>query len=64
MVDTEGLTDFELPVTIPTPWLMLNKVASETVQDSRDESPRVMLVGLAANEEIVGGMGTPVLVMT
>jgi hypothetical protein len=48
-----GLTLVLVPVTAPTPWLIDNDVAPETLHDSVDE-PEAMLVGVAVKDEISG----------
>jgi hypothetical protein len=49
-----GLTDFVVPVTMPTPWLITVEEAFEIFQFSVALCPLVILAGVAANELMVG----------
>ena len=52
-----GLTALVVPVTVPTPLLMLSDVAPDTVQPSVLLWPTVMVEGVAKKLEMVGGWG-------
>ena len=55
VVEAVGLTNVDVVlVTVPTP-LMLREVAFVTFQESVDDCPAKIAVGLAAKELIVGG---------
>ena len=50
-----GLTDVDVvPVTVPTPLLMLREVAFATLHESVDDCPEKIDAGLATKELIVG----------
>jgi hypothetical protein len=49
-----GLTERLVPVTIPIAGLIDTVVAPVTCQDSVEDSPELIVPGLALNEEIVG----------
>lgn len=55
-----GLTDLLVPVTVPTPWLMLRLVAPETVQLSSELWPKVIVAGDALKTVMLGGVGVTV----
>ena len=57
MVVTVGETDLDVPVTVPTPWLMEREVAFDVDQERVDEFPDVIDVGDAENEDMVGATG-------
>ena len=50
------MTDLEVPVTVPIPWLIERDVAPETDQDRVEDWPEVIDEGEALKEEIVGGL--------
>src|SRR5438128_10996714 len=54
VVVTEGVTTVEVPVTAPTPWSMVSEVALLTLQDSVEELPMPIVVGLAAKLAMAG----------
>jgi hypothetical protein len=51
-----GLTDTDVPLTRPTPWLIDRPVAPLTIHDSVLEPAEDMVLGFAANDEIVGAV--------
>jgi hypothetical protein len=52
-----GETDFEVPVTVPTPWSIVSEVAPVTLQLSVELCPEVILAGFALKELITGWLG-------
>jgi hypothetical protein len=62
MVVTVGFTDLFVPVTVPTPWLMLRLVAPVTLQASVELRPLVMVDGVAVKVEMTGTPPPPPVV--
>jgi hypothetical protein len=49
-----GLTDLEVPVTVPIPWFIDKDVALDTFQLKVEEDPELIFDGEAVNDVIVG----------
>jgi hypothetical protein len=56
MVVVAGVTEVLDPVTAPTPWLIDSVVAPETLHDSVEDWPDVMLDCVAVKDEITGAL--------
>ena len=63
VVVTVGDTLLEMPVTVPTFWLMDKDVALETLQDKVEELPLTILEGEAEKDEITGAEGVAACVV-